>query len=178
MTRESLPNRQPHRRAPRARVGTSELSLLEYAGAGIDPESFVAFARLVRPALVERDGAYFLAAHFDEYVQAQWSERLDDVAEVQRVLNRVHVSTFFAQGKGKDKLARAEALRIAELLAEIWTAVFAEIGLRGEVCGEGGDDIGVTLVSTSAAESAAALARVRADSALERDLLAFHDPAA
>ena len=160
----------------RSRDGASELSLLEYAGAGVDPESFVAFARVIRPPLIERDGVYFLAAHFDEYVQALWSERLDDTAEVQRVINRVHVSTLFDRGE----LDRSEALRIAELLADMWTAVFAELGLRGEVCGEAGDDVGVTLVATSAAESAAALARAHASSTMDadRDLLALHDPAA
>ena len=154
--------------------GASELSLLEYAGTGVDPESFVAFARLIRPPLIARDGVDFLAAHCDEYFQPQWAQRLDEPAEVQRVINRVHVSTLFERGA----IERAEALRIAELLADMWTAVFAELGLRGEVCGEGGDDIGVTLVATSAAESAAALARVRASTSMEGDLLGLHEPAA
>ena len=81
-------------------------------------------------------------------------------------------------GELRGAIERAEALRIAELLADMWTAVFAELGLRGEVCGEGGDDIGVTLVATSAAESAAALARVRASTSMEGDLLGLHEPAA
>ena len=154
--------------------GVSELSLLDYAGTGIDPEAFVAFARLIRPPLCEREGIYYLAAHFDEYVWAQWSERLDDPAEVQRLINRVHISTLFVHRE----IDRPEALRIAELLAEIWTAVFAEIGLRGEVCRERGRSIGVTLVATGAAESAEAQVRARAGSAAGCELFSRQEPAA
>ncbi len=154
--------------------GASELSLLSYAGTGIDPEAFVAFARLIRPPLCEREGVYYLAAHFDEYVCAQWSERLDDPAEVQRLINRVHISTLFEHRE----IDRPEALRIATLLADIWTAVFAEVGLRGEVCSETGRSIGVTLVATGAAESAAAQARARAGSAVDCELFSRQEPAA
>ncbi len=158
----------------RSATGSSELSLLDYAGTGIDPEAFVAFARLIRPPLIEREGICYLAAHFDEYVCSQWTERLDDPAEVQRLINRVHISTLFEHRE----IDRAEALRVATLLAEIWTAMFAELGLRGEVCSETGRSIGVTLVASEAAESAAARARARVGSAVDCELIAHHDPAA
>lgn len=174
MVSEGFQEGEQERGVRRSVTGSSELSLLDYAGTGIDPEAFVAFARLIRPPLIEREGVFYLAAHFDEYVCSQWSERLDDPAEVQRLINRVHISTLFEHRE----IDRPEALRIATLLAEIWTAVFAEIGLRGEVCSETGRSIGVTLVATEAAESAAARTRARIGSAVGCDLIAHQDPAA
>ncbi|MCA9659202.1 MAG: hypothetical protein KC486_12725 [Myxococcales bacterium] len=155
--------------------GAHELGLLEYAGAGgVDPAAFFAIARVIRPPLIQRDGIFYLAAHFDEYVHAQWTQRLDDPHEVQRVINLVHVSTLFA---GRE-LSRTESLEVAALLAEIWSSVFAEVGLRGEIVGEVSDDIGVTLVDVDADAPPAPTPLVPGFSALDREFAAFQDPAA
>ncbi|MEZ4385800.1 MAG: hypothetical protein R3A79_31065, partial [Nannocystaceae bacterium] len=122
----------------------------------------------------QRDGTYYLAAHFDEYVHAQWTQRLDDPHEVQRVINLVHVSTLFA---GRE-LSRAEALEVAALLAEIWSSLFAEVGLRGEILGEASDDIGVTLVDADADAPPAPAPCVPNFSAGDRDLARLQEPAA
>ena len=64
------------------------------------------------------------------------------------------------------------------LLAEIWSSVFAEVGLRGEIVGEVSDVIGVTLVDVDADAPPAPTPLVPGFSALDREFAAFQDPAA
>ena len=130
----------------RSQDGASEVRRRDYGGVAAAPDDFFAIARVMRPALIERDGLHFLASHFDEALYTQLTICLDSPLEVQRSMNLIHVATLFGHPGPGDR----DALAAARVLAEIWSSVFAHLGLRAESAGEEAGDATVTLYASAA----------------------------
>jgi len=117
------------------------ITLLDYVGFVATPDLFFAFDQLFHPDLLVHDGNYYLASHFEPEIYREWSERTNDVVEIQKVMNHVHISTVFQNQSMDDDVAIA----IARKLEVHWSLVFRDNGLRGLAFGSAFDDAAVTL---------------------------------
>jgi hypothetical protein len=116
-------------------------SLLDYVGCVGSPDLFFAFASLFSPDLIEHEGYYFLADRFDLTTYDAWKEKIEDRAEIQKVMNHVHMSMLF-QGQ---EVPASIAVAAANVLASHWSIVFRELKLVSAAAGTDLDSAEVTL---------------------------------
>lgn len=124
-------------------AGGKEISLLDYVGFVATPDLLFAFAELFRPALVFHEGVYFIKDRFDSKSFDEWRSRLGDLESVQKMMNHLHISTILQGQSIPDDVA----VWSARLIADIWSSVFFQLGLRGLAFGESLHDAAVTLYS-------------------------------
>lgn len=120
---------------------SSQLDLLDYAGCVATPDLLFAFSALLWPELILHEGNYFLKSHFDAATYDQWMRQLGSPAEVQKVMNHIHISTIFQQQEVAPEVARAAAQRITEF----WSLAFAGKGLIARAYGTDSSDLEITL---------------------------------
>jgi hypothetical protein len=124
-------------------TGGKEITLLDYVGFVATPDLLFAFAELFRPALVLHAGVHFIRDRFDTKAFDDWRSRLGDLESVQKMMNHLHVSTILQGQSIPDDVA----VWSARLIADIWSSVFSQLGLRGLAFGESLHDAAVTLYS-------------------------------
>lgn len=122
---------------------TVDFRLIDYVFCVGTPDLLFGYAELLVPELIEQDGALFIAERFDQDTYHSWMSRLNDQVAVQRVMNHLHLSSLLQDQEVSDNVAREAAIRIAS----VWSRVFAEKGLVGEVYGSTLDDLEVSLVA-------------------------------
>jgi hypothetical protein len=123
--------------------GKARFDLVDYAMCIGTPDILFAIFELLEPELVLHKGHYFLAHQFDQSVFEEWAEKLEDMREIQRVMNHVHVSGL-VQGQ---EIGGETAVLIASTIARFWGRSFAHLGLSAEAFGTELDDAQVTLFS-------------------------------
>lgn len=140
VSKESLQALREFNRWKSGAQGAS-FSLLDFVCCVCTPDLLLGFAELFSPELVLHDGAYFIASRFDERTYEAWKNRGTKLREIQRVMNHIHMSTLLQREEVSLNVAR----EAAEAVASIWTLVFRDSGLSGEVVGEEFEDLAVTL---------------------------------
>jgi hypothetical protein len=125
------------------RSESARISLEEYATLVATPDLLFAFAALFFCEMVEVEKHYFIKERFERGVYEDWKTRRDDLRDIQRVMNRLQVSTLLQGAQMDDALARS----CAELLAAVWTEVHIRRGVTAEVHGTTANDLSVTLVN-------------------------------
>lgn len=114
------------------RRGAEDYDLIDYLMCVGTADSLVAMLELIKPELIHIDGHLFFKHKFSKDVYRQWSKKLATTRDIQRVMNHIHVSSF-VQG---DEITNEVAVHIATKLAEIWSAIFAPLGLVAEAYGD------------------------------------------
>jgi hypothetical protein len=123
--------------------GSQPISIFDYLCFTATPDALFAFASLFFIELIKYEDVFFIKERFDERVYREWKKRLDNVVEIQRAINHIHISQIFQNQDVDDELA----FEVANLIQKIWSRVFAGDGLIAEVHGETAQDISITLVS-------------------------------
>jgi hypothetical protein len=93
-----------------------------YLGAMIGPTGFAAVLDLAIPKFVEHRDGVFLAMAFDEAVVDDWFERLPHAADVERVVNHVHLWDVTASG-GRNY--EDDVARLLDPIAWCWEVALA-----------------------------------------------------
>jgi hypothetical protein len=122
--------------------GADRITLFDYATFRATPDSLLAFAALFFCELTEVEDHYFIADRFDARVFADLKSKLTDLREVQRVMNRLPMSTLMQNAEISDSLARI----CAHVLAATWNEVHGAKHVAAEVHGTTLEDLSVTLV--------------------------------
>jgi len=118
------------------------ITLFEYASFKATPDSLMAFAALFFCELTEVEDHYFIADRFDARVFAELKSEWTDLREVQRIMNRLHMSTLMQNAEISDTLAKV----CAQVLAASWNEVHGAKHVVAEVHGNTLEDLSVTLV--------------------------------
>ena len=116
------------------------ITLFDFAGFIATPDILCGLVALLFPDCLSHRGKFFLANHFSDSLYDSWMEKLDSVAEVQKVLNHVHISTVLQDTDISDELA----CQFAELLCSAWRRSLRGLELTVESGGAGYDDAYVT----------------------------------
>lgn len=140
---EALARLSDYQSRNEGRSDSERISLEEYATLVATPDLLFAFAALFFCEMVEIEKHHFVKERFERDVYDDWKTRYDDRRDIQRVMNRMQVSTLFQGAQMDDLLARS----CAELLAAAWTEVHVRRGVTAEVHGNTADDLSVTLVN-------------------------------
>jgi hypothetical protein len=127
----------------RSETELKTISIFDYLCFTATPDALFAFASLFFIELIKYEDGLFIKERFDEAVYGEWKKRLDSVAEIQRVMNHIHIRQIFQNQVISDELA----FESAKLIQNIWSRTFESDGLKAEVHGKTSQDISVTLVS-------------------------------
>lgn len=95
------------------------LSLIEYAGLKLTPDTAVAAAKLFWPDFVEHDGCVFHAFRFSLQNYKTWQEKFEgNASEIERMVNHVHL----AQDLFSDfeDMAYHNVLFLGQVLLKTW----------------------------------------------------------
>ena len=93
-----------------------ELDPRPYLGVAVSPSMFASLMAFLSPPFVEYRGGVFLGFAFNQVVIDDWFARLDDVGDVERIVNHVHVWDLLPS----NGFVETEALALAEPLASFW----------------------------------------------------------
>jgi len=100
-----------------------ELDPRPYLGVAVSPSIFASLMAFLSPRFVEYRGGVFLGFAFNQVVIDDWFARLDDVGDVERIVNHVHVWDLLPS----NGFVEAEAQLLVEPMAWFW-----RMALRGE----------------------------------------------
>ena len=81
----------------------------------VHPDVVVAAGRLLLPKFVEHEGGVFLETNFTLKGYSEWSARMADLSEVEKMINHQHVYDLFSV---PDDIPEESYLGVANLLAE------------------------------------------------------------
>ena len=133
------PNLRDYARWRKTDLG-GDITLFDYAGFIATPDILCAVFALFNPTCVLYRGGCFLANHFEEASYKTWSDKLNSMVEIQRVMNHVHISTVLQNQEVSDMMA----CQCTELLGRAWEKSLQEFDVRIESGGSGYDDAYVT----------------------------------
>lgn len=120
--------------------GADPISLLDYVGFIATLDNVFAFGELFCPELVVHENRKFLKSRFDERVYEEWRSQGKSGAEIQSVMNHLHVSWLIQEQAISDEAA-VEAARV---IAVVWSRTLAPEGLIVDRVGSDFSDAAVT----------------------------------
>jgi len=73
-----------------------DFSIFDYLGAVGNMELVIALTKLFYPDVVEHEGGIFLAETFQPEIYEQWKAQLENMNEIERVMNHLHLDDLFS----------------------------------------------------------------------------------
>jgi len=100
------------------------LGLIDYVGERVGPSAAISVAGLLWPRLVRVQDCILIADRYDAKTFEAWKERLSSRADIEAMINHVHLWDVF--GDAQDAVPDEALAFLGEVMCKTWRAAAAE----------------------------------------------------